>query len=30
MLLFILPAGTARWLLAWEKDVCQHMHNKAH
>lgn len=27
LLLFILPAATARWLLAWEKDVCQRAHN---
>lgn len=30
MLLYILPAATARWLLAWEKDVCQHIQNKGH
>lgn len=23
MLLFILPAVAARWLWAWEKDMCQ-------
>lgn len=28
MLLFILPAVAARWLWAWEKDVCQQVHNE--